>query len=101
MLEEEKQYQRLGMMKGEKKLFVNGCFLGAKASPEEEAAGLQALVHVRRPSVLRTWDRYCEKGPYSVWAAASGGLAAAVQAGGARSRRCSLCQLPAPLASAR
>lgn len=81
----KKQYQRLVMMKEEKRLLMDGS-LGQKgqASPEQEAAGLLqgSLVYVRA-SVLRTWHRYCEEGPYSVWAAAIGGLAAAGSAGGA------------------
>lgn len=52
-------------------------FLGQKASLRKKPLGCRALVYVRRASVLRTWDRYCEEGPYSVWAAANGGLAAA------------------------
>lgn len=58
---------------------------GKKARPAQSKKPLgccRALVYVRA-SVLRTWHRYCEEGPYSVWAAAIGGLAAAGSAGGA------------------
>lgn len=95
MLEDEEQYQRQAMMKEEKKMIVNGRFLGAKRPRGRSRRAARALVYVRA-SVLRTWHRYCEEGPYSVWAAANGLRACGCWLGGWSAVACALPVASAP-----